>query len=89
MTDLTPNVEVILTSDLFDDDPCFESMSASALAILDAYLVGFGWLDGPTKKDCLGVAAVLRAAAQLIAEDEMEQYAPDILRDIAAELENN
>jgi hypothetical protein len=34
-------------------------------------------------------AAALRAAAQLIAEDEMEHYAPDILRDIAAELEGS
>ncbi len=65
MTD--PNTEVILSSDLFDDDPCLENMSASALAVLDAYMVGYGWLDSPTKKDCRGVAAALRAAAGQLA----------------------
>jgi len=64
MTDFSPNVEVVLSSDLFEDDPCFEDMSAPALAVLDAYMTGYGWLDGPTKKDCCGVAAALRAVAQ-------------------------
>ena len=66
MTDLSPNVEVVLSSDLFDDDPCLESMSAPALAVLGAYMRGYGWLDGPTKKDCRGVAAVLRAVADQV-----------------------
>ena len=61
MTDFSPNVEVVLSSDLFEDDPCFEDMSVPALAVLDAYMTGYGWLDGPTKKDCRGVAAALRA----------------------------
>ena len=72
MTDLSPNVEVVLSSDLFDDDPCLESMSVPALAVLDAYMTGFGWLDSPTKKDCRGVAAALRAAADQVVPEEPE-----------------
>jgi hypothetical protein len=63
MSELSPNTQVILSSDLFDDDPCLENMSVLAFAVLDAYMTGYGWLDGPTKKDCRGVAAALRAAA--------------------------
>ena len=63
MSELSPHTEVILSSDLFDDDPCLENMSELASAVLDAYMSGYGWLDGPTKKDCRGVAAALRAAA--------------------------
>ncbi len=63
MSELSPHTEVILSSDLFDDDPCLENMSALASAVLDAYMSGYGWLDGPTKKDCRGVAAALRTAA--------------------------
>jgi len=63
MTELSPNTEVVLSSDLLNDDPCLENMSASAIAVLDAYMAGYGWLDGPTKKDCRGVAAALRVAA--------------------------
>jgi hypothetical protein len=66
MTDLLPNGEVKLSSDLFDDDPCLESMSAQATAVLDAYMTGYGWLDSPTKKDCRGVAAALRTAADQV-----------------------
>ena len=56
-----------LNSDLFNDDiPDFESMSAPALAVLDAYMIEIGWLDGPTKKDCRCVAATLRAAADQV-----------------------
>ena len=66
MTDLSPNVEVVLSSDLFDDDTCLESMSAPALVVLGAYMSGYGWLDGPTKKDCRGVAAALRAVADQV-----------------------
>ena len=62
MSELSPHTEVILSSDLFDDDPCLENMSALASTVLDAYMSGYGWLDGPTKKDCRGVAAALRAA---------------------------
>jgi hypothetical protein len=83
MTDLSPNVEVVLSSDLFDDDPCLESMSAPALVVLGAYMSGYGWLDGPTKKDCRGVAAALRAAAPLM---EFVQDHQKLLA-IAAELE--
>jgi hypothetical protein len=66
MSELSPNTEVILSSDLFDDDPCLENMSALAFAVLDAYMSGYGWLDSPTKKDCRGVAAALRAAADQV-----------------------
>ena len=97
MADLTSNVEVVLSSDSFDD-PCLESMSASALAVLDAYMSGYGWLDGPTKKDCRGVAAALRAAADQCRiewnyhpdypETESVIVVSDILA-IAAELEGH
>lgn len=70
MTELTSSVEVILSSDLFSDDLCLESMSAPALAVLDAYMAGYGWLDSPTKKDCLGLAAALQAAADQVVPAE-------------------
>ena len=77
MTDLSPNVEVVLSSDLFDDDPCLESMSAPALAVLGAYMSGYGWLDGPTKKDCRGVAAALRALDSQLGHDVLGVRAVD------------
>ena len=67
MSELSPNTEVLLSSDLLDDDLCLENMSALAFAVLDAYMSGYGWLDSPTKKDCRGVAAALRAAAEIVA----------------------
>ena len=70
MTDLSPNTEVILSSDLLDDGPCLENMSALAFAVLDAYMSGYGWLDSPTKKDCRGVAAALEAAADQVVPEE-------------------
>ena len=66
MTELSPNTEVILSSDLFDDCPYLENMSKPAFAVLNAYMTGYGWLDSPTKKDCRGVAAALRAAANQV-----------------------
>ncbi len=72
MTELSPSTEVILSSDLFDDDPCLENMSALAFAVLDAYMTGYGWLDSPTKKDCRGVAAALCAAADRVVPDHQE-----------------
>ena len=66
MTELSPNTEVILSSDLFDDCPYLENMSELAFAVLNAYMTGYGWLDSPTKKDCRGVAAALRAAADQV-----------------------
>ena len=78
MTDFSPNVEVVLSSDLFEDDPCLESMSVPTLAILNAYMTGYGWLDSPTKKDCRGLAAALRTAAdQLLAAEWEGQIQPD------------
>ena len=65
-TELSPNTEVMLSSDLFDDGLCLENMSALAFAVLDAYMSGYGWLDSPTKKDCRGVAAALEAAADQV-----------------------
>jgi hypothetical protein len=44
-----------------------DTLSPAAQAILDAYMKGYGWLDGPCDKDGLGVAAVLRAAADQVA----------------------
>jgi hypothetical protein len=41
-------------------------LSPAAQAVLDAYMTGYGWLDGPCHKDCLGVAAALRAAADQV-----------------------
>jgi hypothetical protein len=77
MSELSPHTEVILSSDLFDDDPCLENMSALASAVLDAYMSGYGWLDGPTKKDCRGVAAALRAAAdQVVPDDKPSSFSP-------------
>ena len=70
MTEHSPSVEIVLSSDLFDDDPCLESMSMPTLAILDAYMTGYGWLDSPTKKDCRGLAAALRAAADQVVPEE-------------------
>jgi hypothetical protein len=64
MTEHSSSVEIVLSSDLFDDDPCLESMSVQATAILDAYMTGYGWLDSPTKKDCRGLAAALRAVTK-------------------------
>lgn len=83
MTEPSPIVEIELSSDLFDD-PCLESMSAPALAILDAYMTGYGWLDSPTKKDCRGVAAALRAAADHVPDNQMSAH---MLYAIADELE--
>ena len=88
MTELSPNTEVVLSSDLLNDDPCLENMSASAIAVLDAYMAGYGWLDGPTKKDCRGVAAALRAAAdQLCLRWSELSHPADVLNNIADELE--
>jgi hypothetical protein len=85
MTEPSPNTEVILSSDLFDDCPCLENMSELAFAVLNAYMTGYGWLDSPTKKDCRGVAAALRAASKFVSAIEVE--AGDELLAIAAELE--
>jgi len=35
----------------------------------------------------LEVAAALRVAAEILSQDQMDHYAPDIINDIAAELE--
>jgi hypothetical protein len=56
------------------------SLSPAAQAVLDAVV------SRPSANTRGRIVAALRTAAQLIAEDEMERYAPDILRDIAAEL---
>ena len=72
MTEHSPNTEIVLSSDLFDDDPCLESMSVACTDILDAYMTGYGWLDSPTKKDCRGLAAALRAAADQVVPPEQE-----------------
>ena len=91
MTEHSPSVEIVLSSDLFDDDPCLESMSMPTLAILDAYMTGYGWLDSPTKKDCRGLAAALRAAADQLrkayANEEYVDSPDDWLDSIANELE--
>jgi hypothetical protein len=73
MSELSPNTEVLLSSDLLDDDLCLENMSALAFAVLDAYMSGYGWLDSPTKKDCLHAAAALRAAADHCPSQEIRE----------------
>jgi hypothetical protein len=54
-----------------------------AQAVLDAYMTGYGWLDGPMQKDYQCVAAVLRAAALIPNIDRLRLLA------IADELEGN
>ena len=81
MIDPSPNTEIVLTSDSFHDDPAIESLSPAALAVLNSYMAGYGWLDGPTKMDCHGVAAALRAAALYCKRDRL------ILLSFADELE--
>jgi hypothetical protein len=66
MTDNAPITEVVLTSDLLDDCLDVESLSPAAEVVLDAYMKGFGWLDGPTKKDGRCIAATLRAVADQV-----------------------
>jgi hypothetical protein len=66
-------------------------LSLAAQAVLDAYMKGYGWLDGPCKKDGLGVAAVLRAVTENCVPDDSEGhwvYIPYILA-IATEIETN
>ena len=41
-------------------------LSPAADAVLDAYMINCGWLDGPLEKDYRCAAAVLRAAADKI-----------------------
>jgi hypothetical protein len=67
-------------------------LSPAAQAVLDAYMTGYGWLDGPCHKDCLGVAAAaLRAVAdQVVPIDRGSRRQCNIraaLIAIAAELE--
>jgi len=97
MTDQQHHTEAILSSDLLDDGPCLENMSALAFAVLDAYMSGYGWLDSPTKKDCCGVAAALEAVTdQVVPADpcgndccitQCEQIRSELLA-IAAELKD-
>jgi hypothetical protein len=94
MIDPSPNTEIVLTSDSFHDDPAIESLSPAALAVLNSYMAGYGWLDGPTKMDCHGVAAALRAAADYDPPDnpeaayDMGWYAGmEFIKSIANELE--
>ena len=42
------------------------NFSPAAQAVMDAYIVGYGWLDSPTKDDYVCVAAVLCAAADQV-----------------------
>jgi hypothetical protein len=52
-----------------------------AAAVLDAYEKV--WSQGYGSP----LSAALRAAAEILSQDEMDHYAPDILNDIAAELD--
>jgi hypothetical protein len=59
-------------------------LSPSAQAVLNAYD------NSPFDEDCgdrVAIAAALRAAAEILVEDQMDHYAPDLIRDIATELE--
>jgi len=64
-------------------------LSPAAQAVMDAYLTGYGWLDGPMQKDYQCVAAVLRAAADEVAPAGWTpyQHVRHELLSIAAELE--
>lgn len=90
MSDM-PIVE--LSSDLLDT-PRLENLSEITVAVLNAYMNGYGWLDGPTKKDCLGLAAALRAAAEQGEnfydphKDKVSAVRIDKILAIAAELES-
>jgi hypothetical protein len=84
MIDPSPSTEIVLTSDSFADDPAIESLSPAALVVLNSYMAGYGWLDGPTKMDCRGVAAALRAVAEQLGESrapgvEFEDLYPRII----------
>ena len=46
-------------------------LSPAADAVLDAYMINCGWLDGPLEKDYRCAAAVLRAAADQHTELEV------------------
>ena len=48
-------------------------LSPAAQAVLDAYINGYGWLDGPMQKDYQCVAAVLRAAADQCYSQEIRE----------------
>jgi len=75
-------------------------LSPAAQAVIDAYLTGYGWLDGPMQKDYQCVAAVLQAAADQVLAAQWEgrikpdaahsigiNWTRDALFAIAAELE--
>ena len=73
------------------------TLSPAAQAVLDAYINGYGWLDGPMQKDYQCVAATLRAAADQCHSQEIREadyttrrwICLDDLLAIAAELEGN
>jgi len=61
-------------------------LSPAARAVLDAAM------QYEINPECYSreiAAAVLRVAAEIISQDQMDHYAPDIINDIAAELEGS
>jgi hypothetical protein len=63
-------------------------LSPAAQAVLDAFTEDHflhDWKHNHYNVDAL--AAALRAAAEILSQDQMDHYAPDIINDIAAELE--
>jgi hypothetical protein len=56
------------------------NLSPAAQTVMDAY-------NEVYESDRHAVAAALRAAAEILAEDQMDHYAPDLIRDIATEIE--
>jgi hypothetical protein len=61
-------------------------LSPQAQAVLDALYLEE--LNGPQQLMARAhAAAALRAAAEILSQDQMDHYAPDIINDIAAELE--
>jgi len=58
-------------------------LSPAAQAVMDAFL------KAPSMSIEPSLAAALRAAAEILSQDQMDHYAPDIINDIAAELEGS
>lgn len=63
------------------------TLSPTAQTIYDAFN-RIGLYNEPSfETDRKALAAALRAVAEILVEDQMDHYAPDLIRDIAAELE--
>jgi hypothetical protein len=67
-----------------ENETAVTTLSPAAQAVLDAAM------DTPEEQPYeFDIAAALRAAAEILSQDQMDHYAPDIINDIAAELEGS